>query len=227
MTWRTRAENSKAFALLLLATVWLHAVPLWASEVCYMAVFASDSCLFQKPSAHCFATFVRVRIDAKLPERQTHECFTLSWFPMTDKVRLIAPMEPGENRDLKRSLDRAACKKIRLCEWGPYQIHPDLYERALAQKALLESGQIGWQACDGGNRRLGRAINCVHAVSDIDCDAGKLVTGLRCGAHASRFIVEHLSRWIVQPCAVHEWVNELIGVAGYPYPIERRAFPTK
>lgn len=197
-----------------------------ADDACYMAVFSSDSCFLQKPSAHCFATFVKVHDDEKTKQR-TFEALTISWFPATDIVRLVAPAEPGENRDLKRTLDRAACKKIRLSEWGPYQICPELFDRAVKQKARLECGTLGWQACDSENRPAGKAINCVHAVSDVDCDRGQCRTGIHCGEKASALIVRHLGRWIVNPCERHDWVNELIGVAGYPYPIERRPFPCR
>jgi hypothetical protein len=51
-------------------------------------------------------------------------------------------------------------------------------------------------------------------VSDIDADAGYLTVDGACGAAASARVVEHLSRWMVEPGVEHPWLNEKLGLSG-------------
>jgi hypothetical protein len=44
--------------------------------------------------------------------------------------------------------------------WGPYRIRKDLYDRAAAQRAYLESGAVRYKAADTGYRSA-RVSNCV------------------------------------------------------------------
>ena len=60
------------------------------------------------------------------------------------------------------------------------------------------------------------ALNCIHAVSDIDTDRGRLHAGLARGDAASYGVLRHLERWIIRPEQTQPWVSELLGLARYP-----------
>lgn len=182
-----------------------------AEETYYMVLFGAQSRLIAKPRAHCFVTFVKLA-DAAADEGTpaSVQIDTISWYPHGERCRLFRAPEPGRNADLGATLDR--CTRSRMCiyRWGPYRIEPELYERALAQKCRLEEGRVLWQAIDKRSRRSGVAINCVHAVSDIDEGRGLLEFGLASGKWASGRIACHLEPWIVDPGETHEWVLDLL-----------------
>jgi hypothetical protein len=97
--------------------------------------------------------------------------------------------------------------------WGPFEIKEELYKRAVAQVERLKKPNVAYKAVDR-RYRGGDAFNCIHAVSDIDPDAGYLDTGTTYGEAASQLVVEHLRRWIVDPDKVHESIAVELGVAG-------------
>ena len=51
------------------------------------------------------------------------------------------------------------------------------------------------------------ALNCIHAISDIDRDEGPLRTGLAYGAEAARKVALHFRRWMSEGEREHprEW----------------------
>ena len=67
------------------------------------------------------------------------------------------------------------------------------------------------------------ASNCIHAVSDIDADDGYLTVDGAYGVPASARVVEHLSRWLIQPGREHPSIDEKLGLSGQP--ITRVAYP--
>ena len=103
----------------------------------------------------------------------------------------------------------------RVSMWGPFAIEEELYDRALAQKARLESRAIQYKAVDE-KFRPEEASNCIHAVSDIDRDQGLLHVGRNWGEPASQLVVNHLKRWIINPRQTHQWVRDQIGLQDYP-----------
>ncbi|TMQ32406.1 MAG: hypothetical protein E6K70_18720 [Planctomycetota bacterium] len=103
----------------------------------------------------------------------------------------------------------------RVSRWGPYEIEKGLYDRALRQKARLESGAILFKCIDE-NFRPATASNCIHAVSDVDMDQGALHVGPNWGDNASRIVAGHLKRWMINPEKTHPWVIARLGVADYP-----------
>jgi hypothetical protein len=96
--------------------------------------------------------------------------------------------------------------------WGPYEIKEELYKRAVAQVERLKKPSVAYKAVDR-RYRGGDAFNCIHAVSDIDPDAGYLDTGTAYGEAASQLVVEHLRRWIISPDKVHESIAAELGMA--------------
>ena len=100
--------------------------------------------------------------------------------------------------------------------WGPYSIKKDLYDRALKQKARLESGAVLYRAIDL-KALLNREenCNCIHAVSDIAGDE-VLATGTAHGEAASALVVRHLQPWINSPGETHPWVSDGVGLKNQP-----------
>jgi hypothetical protein len=172
----------------------------------YMCVFAYQTEPRLPRYSHTFATFVK-------SDGNSFEAHTISWLPQSQAIRVLRRFsEPGANFGLKETLEIAAGVGARVYEWGPYEIEPELYQRALWQIDTLNSGRIMYKAVDANWRGNG-ASNCIHAVADIDTDRGSLDVGREYGAAASALVAEHLSPWIIQPDRLHLWVNEKLGIA--------------
>jgi hypothetical protein len=181
-----------------------------AQETYYLAVFSYQHTENRPRYAHTFATFVKARWCADSCQL---ESFTISWLPHTVVIRPMAVLpEPGCNFDLPTTLRIAYAEGDQVSMWGPYQICLELYQRAMAQKNRLESGCVSYKAVDTGwpSRRVS---NCIHAVSDIDQTRPALrIASPGWGEPASYYVTLHLLPWIVNPCQVHEWVVDALGL---------------
>jgi hypothetical protein len=184
-----------------------------AEEFYYLIVFAVEGEVNLPRYAHTFATFVKATGRGPCSQCYTVEARTISWLPVTGEVRVarFAP-EPGVNHDLAGSLRWAANLSARTTCWGPFQVRKELYDRACAQIERLESGTVLYKTVDG--ELWPRASNCIHAVSDVDADAGRLDTWTDYGEEASRLVVHHFLRWMIDPCRTHEWVCDRLGLGG-------------
>lgn len=177
-----------------------------------MVLFASRNRPWSKPRAHCFATFVRIT-DSSAEEIE-YQADTISWYPHGERCRLLRPPEKGHNADLVATLARCERSNQRIYKWGPYRIQPELYCMAIAQKCRLDACEVLWQAIDRRSRPKGIAINCVHAVSDIDLGRGKLCLGLASGDKACKQIAAHLQPWLINPEETHDWILKLLPLEG-------------
>ena len=212
----------------------------------YMMIFSAQRAWNRPKYTHTFATFVKAisrpggtlsRPLSKSPsgaeshgrqmagERHLLESHTISWLAAKKKVCLfrLRP-EPGKNLDLTTSLEWALSVRARISMWGPYQIRPGFYEKALVQKARLESGAIQYKVWDAGFRPA-IASSCIHGVCDIDQEGGLLWTWLRCGESASRRIAVFFLPWMIDPERTHAWVGDRLGLADYP--IINRELPAR
>ena len=100
--------------------------------------------------------------------------------------------------------------------WGPYQIDPDLWNRALWQKQRLESGQVLYQALDSGSP-TGAVSNCLHAVSFMAREPGQrrpwiFVFPANWGESGSYWVALTLRPWFIEPCQTHEWLLPYLGL---------------
>jgi hypothetical protein len=171
-----------------------------------MCVFAYQTEPRRPRFSHTFATFAK-------SDGDSFEAHTISWLPQSQAIRVLRRFsEPGANFGLKETVEIAASVGARVYEWGPYEIEPELYQRALWQIDSLNSGRIMYKAVDANWRGNG-ASNCIHAVADVDTERGFLKVGREYGAAASALVAEHLSPWIIQPDRQHPWVNEKLGIA--------------
>jgi hypothetical protein len=178
-----------------------------ADESYYMIIFGQQDGARQVDSAHTFATFVKARGEGPDRAKYSIESHTISWMPRSLDVKVLKRPEQGINLTLKDTLNHARTIKTGVSMWGPFAIKKELYDRAVRQESRLNKGAIGYKALDL-RFRPNDASNCIHAVSDIDTDAGLMETGTAHGDEASFMVLQHLGRWIIDPDQTHEWVSQ-------------------
>jgi hypothetical protein len=113
---------------------------------------------------------------------------TISWLSATGVVHPLQ-FEVGRNFSLTETLAMACQGGKRVLSWGPYEIKPELYQRALARIELLRSGKVAYS---GIGFRPG-AMNCIQAAGDIAPIPFR--PGSSWGLAASETIVRHLRRF--------------------------------
>ena len=136
---------------------------------------------------------------------------------MIDEIRAFIAI----NLDLRTSLNLAVMHGARVVRWGPYPIDAELYNRAMAHIAYLESGNLEYKAVDTGYSTR-QASNCIHAISDLARQGRLRIASPGWGHFASWACVCKLRPWILDPECDCEWVAEKLGLNAYP--IERRSF---
>ncbi len=188
--------------------------PVGAAEKHYMVVFSWQAAPARARNAHTFATFVNVADDVGSDDGPRIESHTISWLPRSLSIVVIRRFaEEGVNLDLQGSLDFAKKNNARITAWGPFEVQKELYERALRQIDRLNSGEIAYKAIDRRFRDM--ALNCMHAVADIDTDNGILSLGSAYGEEASARVAQHLRRWMIDPKRTSPWVAEQLGLGDY------------
>ncbi len=213
---QARKARSRATAAVVALALALLPGAARAGELYFAVVFASQGELDLPRYAHTFATFIKATGEGPNADRYAVEAHTISWSPASGDVRIARFWpERGTNLDLASTLRWARSLDARVSRWGPFQVRKELYDRALVQIARLESGALGYKALDVGQRPR-YASNCIHAVSDVDTDGGLLDTGPHYGEEASYLVAYHFRRWTIDPCRVHEWVYDRLGLRGLP-----------
>ena len=191
----------------------------------YMMIFSAQRPLNRPKYTHTFATFVKTKGPDAPSEHHLFESHTISWLAAKKKVCLFRLWpERGANLDLTTSLEWALSVQARISMWGPFQIRKAFYDKALVQKARLESGTIQYKVFDPGYRPA-VASSCIHGLCDIDRDRGLLWTWLRYGESASQHIAIFFLPWMIGPEQTHPWVGDRLGLADYP--IIARDLPAK
>jgi hypothetical protein len=185
-------------------------------EAYYVLVFGSQRIPNNPNYSHSFATFVRAVWDGPGCTTPRLEAHTISWLPQSLRIRTFALRpECGQNFDLTFTLRHVLSEGERVSVWGPYQINRDLYLKALAQKQLLESGQVRYKANDIGYP-TDCVSNCIHAISSIVEGHRLHVVIPSWGETASYYIQRQLMPWIIEPCRTHPWVASALGLGSYP-----------
>lgn len=172
----------------------------------YMAVFAFQDRVNLPKNSHTWAGFTAVE-----GERGTSETVSISWMPRTLQVVFAGATETGINLGVRDSIDLGRRQGFRVTQWGPYLIHPELFARAKRQSERLDRNEIAYQCLDA-SARPHQGSNCIHAVADIDTDHGLLRTGIARGRLASRMVLWHLRRWILDDGRPHPEVGLLMGI---------------
>jgi hypothetical protein len=197
---------SRLPALVLGLTFCLNSLPnAAAQDRYYLIVFSNQRSANDPRFAHTFATFVKASPPsaAAAPDLQVH---TLSWMPASQRIAIFRlEPEPGALYDLEASLAWAESVNASISLWGPYEIEKELYDRAVQQEQRLRSGRMLFKSVDG-RFRSDMALNCIHAVSDLDTDHGLLHVGSARGDAASYLVARHLERWMIHPEQTHRWL---------------------
>lgn len=189
-----------------------------SGEAYYLVMLASQRTPNDPNYSHTFATFVRTFWEGDGPcvGPVSLEALTISWLPDNGVVRLHALLpECGRNYGLDETIRLALRDKERVSLWGPYQVEPDLYYRALRQIAVLNSGQVQYKANDTC-RHSDRVSNCIHAVSTV-ADGPKLrVLSPGWGEVASYAVLLRLEPWVIDATRTHDWLAPALGLDAYP-----------
>jgi hypothetical protein len=185
-----------------------------AGEHFYLLMFGAQQVPNNPNYSHSFATFVRV-LDCPGGAAQM-ESHTISWLPQSLKVRTSALCaEPGANFPLHFTLRYALDSGERVSLWGPYEIDPTLYDRALRKIGLLESGQVRYKANDAGHSPE-YVSNCIHAISTLSEGSRVRVASPYWGETASWIVLRTFRPWIADPEQTHDWVASALGLDDYP-----------
>ena len=187
------------------------AVP--APDRFFFLLFTSQDILKAPRATHTWAVMVRTQ-DGRILDAPS-----ISWMPADLKIKpLYLFVEPARNLsyDFTIQWTRNATRE-RISLWGPYEADPQLYERFLARKAVLESGALGYQCLDflGEAAAQGNGVNCIHALTPVHGLAPGDVLQ-RYGNDSGRFISQTLvRRKMVAPySAHHEWLISALGIDG-------------
>ena len=116
-----------------------------AEEYYYCMIFGSQSSPKLLRYTHTWATFIRVV--GQGPDLGTYQVYshTLSWYPASMKVRVLAAKpEPGVNLTLEQTLAAVYANKESVTLWGPFVVTPEVYNRvALGDTGVDQEGAVG------------------------------------------------------------------------------------
>ena len=179
----------------------------------YVLLFGGQSGLLKPTTGHVWATYVR-ETGCPAGARRVEE-FTISWLPVTGRVRPAAVRpEPGINHTLEGTMQILCGPRSRIGLWGPYEISECRFNQAIQQKALLESGAVLYKLLDG--RTHGDvAYHCLHAITAGHPDVHERCrVVLRWGERAAALAASAMlsTSMISDPDATHEWLLPALGL---------------
>lgn len=166
--------------------------PARGGERYYSMIFGSQSSPKLLRYTHTWATFLRVVGEGDDPRGYQVYQHTISWLPASLDVRTwaLAP-EKGVNLDLYATLGAVLKNGENVTMWGPFEMRPEVYERSLRVKAILDSGAAEYRAISTARNLL--VSDCIHAVAAVDPVFGRGHYPLiRVGKPASRFIARQV-----------------------------------
>lgn len=186
--------------LIMLVSISSHQAKASGSPTFFMTVFGAESAISLARNSHTFATFVKVENGTITEEG------TISWLPapgyfMANFTMPLLRVVPGHNYTLDETVQLSPGRRVHT--FGPYQIEPELYRRAVNRMIFLSQGTTSYKMMMPFNDSLrqptlhnmpGGAINCIMAVSDL---GGMLNTGTSWGDAASRQVVQLLAPMLV------------------------------
>lgn len=184
-----------------------------ASSTYHLVLFAVEGEENYPKDSHSFASFVYV------DEQDQQHWATISWLPETfaDEGEVCAfddigdaigdtiwgsPCDPvvGKNYSVRESIDFALERGKKLAIWRPIFIPPELHTFAKQRIKYLNSGVVKYVADDRNTRKREEAINCIHAIGDMDESrmsyGGFLGSGYKVwGIKGTRHIWKHFYKW--------------------------------
>ena len=128
------------------------------------------------------------------PDLNTYnlELSTISWLPATLDVKVLRPWpETGVNLDLYQTIQAMQANRESITLWGPFVIRPEIWQRSLFIRQILESGRAEYRAISTARNLL--ISDCIHAVAAMDPVFGRGHYPLiRIGKPASRYIAHQV-----------------------------------
>jgi hypothetical protein len=182
----------KAFLAVILAGCGLlfSAAPVRA-DTYYMLLFAHESPVINWPAtSHTWSVFARVDNSGRVVDTAG-----INWFAADFTLNFFGPAEKGVNRDYLETVNTALRKGYNVTLFGPFAIKEELFTRAKAQQALLESGSVKYRLLDLGFRA--GSPNCMHANTDMEYDRALARTLFARGERGTEKVARHLERWIL------------------------------
>ena len=139
-----------------------------ADERYFVMIFGSELKSKRPKYTHTWATWVKATGEGpNLCEYQL-ECNTISWMPATLDIRpWTHKSEPGVNLDLHPTMKLMRSFDEDISLWGPYEVYQSSWDRFVAQREYLESGNVRYLCVNF----LSNDINdkgCIHAITDAD-----------------------------------------------------------
>jgi hypothetical protein len=187
----------------------------------YSMIFGSQSRPKLLSYTHTWATFIRVVGEGDDPSGYQVYLHTISWLPASLDVRTWALLpEKGVNLDLYSTLDAVSKHGESVTMWGPFEMLPQVYERSLRVKAILDSGVAQYRAISTPRNLL--ISDCIHAVAAVDPVFGRGHYPLiRVGKPASRFIARQgMTRSVFDQYQTEaSWLIPRLGLDRYPIEI--------
>jgi hypothetical protein len=187
-------------------------------EFYYVMIFGSQSKPKLLQYTHTWATFIRAVGEGPDASNYALDLHTISWLPQSLDIRTWSFLpEPGVNLDLYQTLDAVYHDREHVTMWGPFRILPQVYERSLGVKAILDSGRAEYRAISTARNLL--ICDCIHAVAAVDPIFGRDHYPLiRVGKPASR----HIARQFVTRSVFDQyqteasWLIPRLGLDRYP-----------
>lgn len=184
-----------------------------ACEKYFVIVFGSQTVPPDPHYSHSFAVFIK----ASGPPENTTICYhTISWLSLDGHFRLrkLLP-QPGRNWELHETIRFALAHDERVSAWGPYEIQPKLYFKAIRQLQKFERWNTKFKAADSGWPTF-LASNCIHAISGVSGSDRLRVASPSWGETASWFVTRRYKRYFVDSTNKHCWLIPCLGLDRYP-----------
>jgi hypothetical protein len=204
------------FALALAGSL-LGAGTVAADDYYFAMIFGSQSQPKLLRYTHTWATLVHAYGTG--PDLNTYnlEVNTISWLPVTLQVKVLRPWpEPGVNLDLYQTIQAVQANRESITLWGPFVVRPEVWQRSLFIRQILEGGRAEYRAISTARNLL--VSDCIHAVAAMDPVFGRNHYPLiRIGKPASRYIGHQVVMWSVfdQYQYNNSWLIPRLGLDRY------------
>ena len=163
-----------------------------ADDYYFGMIFGSQSQPKQLRYTHTWLTMVHAYGEG--PDLNTYnlELNTISWLPATLEVKVLRPWpEPGVNLYLYQTIQAMQANRESITLWGPFVARPEIWQRSLYIRQILESGRAEYRAISTARNLL--ISDCIHAVAAVDPVFGRNHYPLiRIGKPASRYIAHQV-----------------------------------
>ncbi|HEY2784652.1 MAG TPA: hypothetical protein VGJ05_06710 [Fimbriiglobus sp.] len=180
----------------------------------HVIVFGGQRDILRPGSGHTWATFTRTT--TRPDGTRVIDPVTISWMP-TDLMahRHLLRATTGVNLSLEATLCWMCGPRCKVAAFGPYEISPCLYEKALAQAANLESGCVKYSVFN----LKPDVDHCIHAVTRTDFRWERAANpNLTNGMHGTRRVAKSLLETGLgtRPACPPNWLVPALGLDKFP-----------